>query len=79
MRSAVDQPGGIEHHSVSEQAGDEVSHSQRFTPEVPGHQRGHEEAKDQHREFVVPEMKEQTVSHTDPVTPGHKPVWGWIK
>lgn len=76
MRSAVDQPGGIEHQRVSQESGDEVSHNQGFTPEVPGHQRGHKEAKDHHREFVVPEIKEKIVSYKDSFSLGHNSIRG---
>lgn len=57
--SAVDQPGGVKRQAVSQESGHEVAHCQRLPPEVPGHQRGHQEAKDDHGELVVPGSRDQ--------------------
>lgn len=48
VSGAVDQPGGVEDHSVPQEPRYEVSHSQGLTPEVPGDQHRQKEAKDHH-------------------------------
>lgn len=68
--SAVDQPGSIEHQSVSEESREEVSHMEGFTPEVPGDKHGHQEAKHHYGRLVVPEMEKKIYFHTR--SPGMK-------
>lgn len=57
--STVHQPGSVENQSVPQQPGYKVSNNQGLPPEVPGHQHGHEEAEDHHRELVVPKMERE--------------------
>lgn len=52
--SAVDQPGGVKHTSISEESREEVCYGQGFPPEVPGHHRGYGKAHKQYRYQVVP-------------------------
>lgn len=55
--STVYQPGGIKHHGIPQEPRNKVSHHQGLPPEVPGHHGWGKEAKDHHREFVVPVHK----------------------
>lgn len=60
MGSTVYQPGGIEHDGVTKKGGDEQALGKSFTPAIPGHDRGQDEAHQQDTGFVVPTGRDHT-------------------
>lgn len=54
VRSAVDQPSGVQHQGVPQHSRDEVGHRQRLPPHVPRHKSGDKEAHEQHGLLVIP-------------------------
>lgn len=55
--SAVHQPGGIEHYGITQKSGHVQAVSKSFTPEIPGHECGQDEAHQQDGGFVVPPLE----------------------
>lgn len=62
MGSAVHQPGGIEHNGVTQESGNAQAVCKSFTPEIPGHKSGQDEAHQQDAGFVVPTLRDHTLS-----------------
>ena len=53
----VHQPGGVEHHGVSQEGANAQAVYKSLAPAVPGHQRGQDEAHQQEAGLVVPTMR----------------------
>lgn len=62
MGSTVHQPGGIEHNGVTQEGGNVQAVLESFTPEIPGHKRGQDEAHHQDGGLVIPAWKDHTQS-----------------
>lgn len=71
MRSAVDQPGCIEHHGEPQKSRNKITHSQGLPPEVPGYDCGNDEAEQHYRKLVVPKGKQQDNVRSHKVSRSH--------
>lgn len=69
MGSAVHQPGGIEHNGIPQESGNIQAVFESFTPEIPGHKCGQDEAHQQDSGFVMPTLR----NHTPSQQTGHRP------
>ena len=63
----IHQPGGIEHHSVSQEGADTQAVYKSLTPAIPGHQRGQDEAHQEEAGLVVPTWRDHTLSLEKPL------------
>lgn len=76
--STIHQPGGIEHNGIPQESGNVQAVFKSFTPEIPGHKCGQDEAHQQDSGLVMPTWRDHTPSQQRGLRPtGFPSSLGW--